>query len=233
MHRVNYCVFYLCLSVLSAVALANEPAEAKKQLKLSPGDKPLTNMTPGIKSVQPQTLVYKSVSANGTTSFSDRQPINRPFELKRYDCFACDPVSTVNWHTTPLYLRPYNRLISNAASENKLDPALIRAVIHAESSFRPSVISRKGAIGLMQLMPETATQLGVDDATLPEQNIAGGSRYLANLLKQHNGDLTLALAAYNAGASNVKKYNGIPPFAETKAYVERVAILHKRYQRAG
>jgi len=85
----------------------------------------------------------------------------------------------------------------------------------------------------MQLMPQTASNLGVIDASSPEQNIIAGSRYLAKLIKQHNSDLTLALAAYNAGASNVKKYNGVPPFAETQAYVERVAILHKRYQRAG
>ena len=85
----------------------------------------------------------------------------------------------------------------------------------------------------MQLMPNTARQLGISDAKLPEHNIAAGSRYLAQLLKQHNGELPLALAAYNAGSSNVRRYNGIPPFAETQAYVERVAILHKRYQRAG
>ena len=114
-----------------------------------------------------------------------------------------------------------------------LDPALIRAVIHAESSFRPAIVSRKGAVGLMQLMPQTAAFLGVQDASHPEQNIIAGSRYLAQLLKQHNSDLALALAAYNAGASNVKRYGGIPPFAETQAYVQRVTILHKRYQQQG
>ncbi|MDR6982291.1 soluble lytic murein transglycosylase-like protein [Rheinheimera pacifica] len=222
-------VFALSCSLM----LAAEPQTAeKKQLKLSPNSTN-TALVQAQPKASPTIAVYKSVKSDGTAMFSDRQPLNRPFQLVRYDCFACDPGSKVNWHTVPLYILPFNQFIAKAADEHQLDPALIRAVIHAESSFRPSAISRKGAVGLMQLMPDTARQLGISDASAPEQNIAAGSRYLAQLLKQHNGELPLALAAYNAGSSNVRRYNGIPPFAETQAYVERVAILHKRYQRAG
>ena len=211
----------------------NSAANSKKQLKLSPGDSQGTKAEVNRDTTAVQIAVYKSEKADGTAMFSDRQPLNRPYQIVRYDCFACDPASSINWHTVPLYIRPYNQLIARAASDNQLDPALIRAVIHAESSFRPAVVSRKGAIGLMQLMPNTAQQLGVLDASAPAQNIEAGSRYLAALLKQYNGEVKLALAAYNAGASNVRKYNGVPPFAETQAYVEQVAILHKRYQQAG
>lgn len=225
----------VCLLLVLCLGLSSHAhsADSKKQLKLSPDSQAERSPVAIVKNKTPQIAVYKSMKKDGTASFSDRQPLNRPYQVMRYDCFACDPASDVNWYTTPLYTRPYNQLIAKAAQEHELDPALIRAVIHAESSFRPAVISRKGAIGLMQLMPETAQQLGVTDASKPAENIAAGSRYLAKLLKQHNGEVALALAAYNAGASNVKKYNGIPPFAETKAYIERVAILHKRYQQQG
>ena len=222
-------VFILsCSLMLTAEPLAPE----KKQLKLSP-DNASTVLPQAQTKTAPTIAVYKAVKSDGTTLFSDRQPLNLPYQVVRFDCFACDPASKVNWHTVPLYTRPFDQFIAKAADEHQLDPALIRAVIHAESSFRPSAVSRKGAVGLMQLMPGTARQLGISDASVPEHNIAAGSRYLAQLLKQHNGELPLALAAYNAGSSNVRRYNGIPPFAETQAYVERVAILHKRYQRAG
>lgn len=220
----------LCLLLLTSPLSANTAADTKKQLKLSPGDIPAQGVPVA---EQKKIVVFKSEKTDGTALFSDRQPLNRPYTLVRYDCFACNPTSTVNWHTTPLYLQPYNLLIAKAATDTQLDPALIRAVIHAESAFRPNVISKKGAIGLMQLMPQTAEQLGVTDASAPEQNIIAGSRYLAQLLAQHQGDVTLALAAYNAGAGNVRRYNGVPPFAETRHYIERVNILHKRYQRAG
>ncbi len=221
------CVSFACGA---AVPEQEEASTGKKQLKLTPGQSLHTAPAQTSSRPAPQIAVYKSVKQDGTPLFSDRQPLNRPYQVMRFDCFACDPVSKVNWHTVPLYTKPYNRIITRAADEHQLDPALIRAVIHAESSFRPQVVSRKGAVGLMQLMPQTAAYLGVQDSSHPEQNIIAGSRYLAQLLKQHNGELTLALAAYNAGASNVKRYNGIPPFAETQAYVERVAILHRRYQ---
>lgn len=223
-------VVICCIGVACSGIAQENTADTKKQLKLKPGQvlhqaAPAANSKPSA-----QIAVYKSVKADGTAFFSDRQPLNQPYQLLRFDCFACDPVSKINWHTVPLYVKPYNRIIAKAATEHQLDPALIRAVIHAESSFRPQVISKKGAVGLMQLMPQTSATLGVQDANHPEQNINAGSRYLAQLLKQHNNDLTLALAAYNAGPGNVKRYNGIPPFAETQAYVERVVILHKRYQ---
>lgn len=227
------CYFSVALASLVVQSAEVEADNGKKQLKLSPGDRPQALPIQPQRTALPQVAVYKSLKNDGTAMFSDRQPLNRPYQVVRFDCFACDPTSKVNWHTTPLYTRPYNRLISAAATEHQLDPALIRAVIHAESAFRPAVVSRKGAVGLMQLMPKTAAELGVANSTAPEQNIAGGSRYLAQLLKQYNGEMALALAAYNAGSSNVRRYNGIPPFAETLAYVERVTILHKRYQQAG
>lgn len=219
-----------CSFACFALATAENDTASKKQLKLSPGQSLHSQTLPVKKPAAAHIAVYKSVKQDGTAVFSDRQPLNRPYQVMRFDCFACDPVSNINWHTVPLYTKPYNRIIAKAADEHQLDPALIRAVIHAESSFRPQVISKKGAVGLMQLMPQTAAFLGVQDSSQPEQNISAGSRYLAQLLKQHNNDTQLALAAYNAGASNVKRYNGIPPFAETQAYVERVVILHKRYQ---
>ncbi|HTF95935.1 MAG TPA: lytic transglycosylase domain-containing protein, partial [Cellvibrio sp.] len=111
-----------------------------------------------------------------------------------------------------------------------VDPALVRAVIHAESNFNPLARSRKGAMGLMQLMPGTARDMGVQDASNAAQNIEGGVKYLAWLLKRFKGDITLATAAYNAGPGAVDRHRGVPPYEETKTYVFRVNILHQRYK---
>jgi soluble lytic murein transglycosylase-like protein len=127
-----------------------------------------------------------------------------------------------------LFLKLYETAIKNAARENAVDPALIKAVIHAESAFNPGAISRKGAVGLMQLMPGTARDLGVR-AHVAEENIDGGVRYLAYLLKQFGGNLSNAVAAYNAGEEAVRKYNGIPPYSETQEYVRRVLALKESY----
>jgi soluble lytic murein transglycosylase-like protein len=127
-----------------------------------------------------------------------------------------------------IYRNRYDEAILRAAEEHSLDPALIKAVIHAESAFNPQAVSPKGALGLMQLMPGTARMMGVRNAFVPESNIAGGTRYLAQLIKRH-GRLDHALAAYNAGDVPVQRYNGIPPFAETRNYVRRVLQLKKQY----
>jgi soluble lytic murein transglycosylase-like protein len=113
-----------------------------------------------------------------------------------------------------------------------LDPALVRAVIHAESGFNAGARSQKGAIGLMQLMPETARMLGVTKPNTPAGNILGGAQYLAGLLARFKNDVTLATAAYNAGPEAVQRYAGVPPYAETQVYVQRVKLLHQRYKRS-
>jgi soluble lytic murein transglycosylase-like protein len=113
-------------------------------------------------------------------------------------------------------------LIEKYSGQNGLDPKLVRAVITAESDGNAKCVSSKGAMGLMQLMPEELKGYGVTDPFNPEQNIAGGTRQLAEKLKLFNGDLSLALAAYNAGAGNVRKYGGIPPFTETRNYVKKI-----------
>jgi soluble lytic murein transglycosylase-like protein len=113
-------------------------------------------------------------------------------------------------------------LIAKHATQNGLAPELVRAVIQQESGGNPRSVSVAGARGLMQLMPDTAAMYGVRDSFDPEQNIAAGTRHLAGLLREFNGDTSLALAAYNAGSGAVRKYNGVPPYAETQQYVRRI-----------
>ena len=116
----------------------------------------------------------------------------------------------------------YNDAIAEAASRYRLDPNLIRAIIHAESAFNPFAVSSAGALGLMQLMPEVAEELDVLDPFDPRQNILGGSRYLRDLLDRHHGNVDLAVASYNAGPGAVARYRGIPPYRETRNYVKTV-----------
>jgi soluble lytic murein transglycosylase len=122
----------------------------------------------------------------------------------------------------------YDGLIGLTARENEVEPALVKAVIAAESNFDPEAVSRKGAQGLMQLMPVTATDLGVDDPLRPTENVRGGTRYLRLMLDRY-GDLERALAAYNAGPAAVDRYGGIPPYRETQDYVRRVLTYYRHY----
>jgi soluble lytic murein transglycosylase-like protein len=113
-------------------------------------------------------------------------------------------------------------LIEEAARRHAVDPELLRAVIGVESAFRPDAVSRKGAQGLMQLMPATARSLGVKDAFDPADNVEGGTRHLRTLIDRYHGDVERALAAYNAGEGAVQRHGGVPPYAETRAYVAKV-----------
>ena len=120
------------------------------------------------------------------------------------------------------------KAIDQIARNIQIDPALIKAIIMAESGGDPFAISPKGALGLMQLMPETANELSVSNPFDPEENIRGGTKYLSWLLKTYNGDLLSALAAYNAGPGTVKKFGGIPPYPETIKYIKRVLRYWKQ-----
>jgi soluble lytic murein transglycosylase-like protein len=173
--------------------------------------------------------VYQYKSSNGISSFSDIPPINTSFQQLRIGCFACKLNSLVNWHNTRLFLNHFNKTINQQARLYKIDPALIRAIIHAESHFDPLALSKTGAQGLMQLMPETAKELGIINSFNAKQNIRAGSKHLARLIRKYGGNITLVSAAYNAGEGAVERHKGVPPYPETKVYVERIKILHQRY----
>jgi soluble lytic murein transglycosylase-like protein len=121
----------------------------------------------------------------------------------------------------------YRSIIVSKARKYGLDASLIEAVIRVESDFNPHAVSGKGALGLMQLMPSTAEEMGVSDPLNPEQNIEGGSRYLRYLLERFEGDLTLALAAYNAGPTSVERYGSVPPIRETADYIKKIYKLYR------
>ncbi len=130
---------------------------------------------------------------------------------------------------------PFGEIISNAAQKHGVEQELIASVIAVESNFNPRAISRKYARGLMQLLPQTATRFQVADVFDPRQNIDAGTQYLKELLEKYNQDLALALAAYNAGPERVEQYRGVPPFNETRSYVQRVTqdLQARKKQKTG
>ncbi len=177
----------------------------------------------------PVRRVFTYRQDDGVTVFTDKVPANQSYEVMEFSSYAYDPGSKVDWNATRLHMDKYTTKIATAALAYGVDAALIRAIMHAESGFNPLARSHKGATGLMQLMPGTAADMGAVDIHAVNDNIQGGVKYFAMLLKQYDGDITKATAAYNAGPANVNRYGGVPPFAETQTYVERVKILHERY----
>jgi len=200
---------------------------AKAETPAAPPAKPVPKVLRG--------AVYRVQRTDGITEYTNVKPTGGAFAvLFTYiaTCVACDVHSKIDFARTALNLEAFKDEIAAAAASYGVDVALLRAVIHAESAFNPMAVSNKGAQGLMQLMPGTADDLGVTDAFNVSQNITGGAKYLAQLLKDFNGNTQLATAAYNAGEGAVQKYGGVPPYDETQVYVQRVEQLRDRYQKA-
>ena len=160
---------------------------------------------------------------NLTTVFKGPRPLKSDILEKKSSLFS--PVFSSNKKE-----KLFNSIIQDAADRYSIEPALIKAIIMVESGYNPTAISKKGAVGLMQLMPATALSLGVEDLFNPAHNINGGVKYFKKLLSGFNGDVTLALAAYNAGTTNVRKYQGIPPYKATLRYIDKVFKYYQYYQ---
>lgn len=163
------------------------------------------------------TAIYRAVDRNGTLVFT-----NVPTESR----FRRIEPSEV-WPRRQVPETELERAIRQHAKEHRVSPALVRAVIKAESDFNPDAVSRAGAMGLMQLMPKTASHLDVHDPYNPTDNIRGGTRYLRYLLDRFKGNVQLALAAYNAGETRVEQYRALPPYQETREYVAKVMRFYK------
>ncbi len=224
---------------LSTTSSANKPVS---QIASGSSKNSLQSTAPSAKSPMFTNIAKSSVAdagglrvfkyrKDGTTMFADSAPYKTKYEVVIYNsCYACSITSSVNWYNTRLRLNEFADTINVVSKQYGVNPGFVRAIIHAESAFNPMARSRKGAMGLMQLMPGTAKDMGVMDLTNPEQNIKGGVKYLAGLLQTFSGNETLAAAAYNAGPGAVTRYGGIPPYEETQTYVKRVKILADRYK---
>jgi soluble lytic murein transglycosylase-like protein len=186
--------------------------------------------------------IYGFVDERGITHFSNSPLDHRYYLFKRERKDAATPgsnlvVTSVPYsqprraiQVNPAHRNEFGSMVSLAAKLHGLDPALLHAVVTVESGYNPKALSRRGAVGLMQLMPATATRYAVSDIWDPRQNLNGGARYLRDLLGMFNNNLTLALAAYNAGEGAVIQHgNRIPPYAETRTYVPRVLQHYKLY----
>ncbi len=164
--------------------------------------------------------IYKYVDEDGVVCYTDA-----PFG-KKSERIERDMVLPQRQKADMLTRSDFSSYVHQAAAKYDLEPELIKAVITTESNGNHRAVSRKGAIGLMQLMPATANDLNVINPFNPEENIEGGTRYLKQLLERFNGNLTLALAAYNSGPKTVEKYGAVPPILETRQYVKKVFSLY-------
>jgi soluble lytic murein transglycosylase-like protein len=180
--------------------------------------------------VQPsQSDIYRYEDDEGIVHFTDA-----PTD-KRFKVFMRDLKKDLQLRTKLQIARSanpaeYDQIIASSSAKYGVSPSLIKAVIHAESGYNPNAVSHKGASGLMQLMPGTARSLKVNNSFDPKDNVDGGVKYLRFLLDTFHGDVSLALAAYNAGLNKVARYGGIPPYAETRTYVNRVLAYMQSYQ---
>jgi len=174
-------------------------------------------------SVRAGNSLYHYVDDRGVVHFTDAPSDRRYTRVTALRSLATRP------RPRPISrVRTYDDLIERASRRHGVPAALVKAVIHAESAFNPRAVSPKGAMGLMQLMPGTAQEMGVVQPFHARQNVQGGTRYLRSLHDRY-GSWTHTLAAYNAGPSAVDLYRGIPPFAETRQYVKRVLSYYRRY----
>ncbi len=164
--------------------------------------------------------LYRYVDERGVVHFTNL-PTDRRFEAVRPRAVSYQPPrGPRSFH--------YDPVIASAARRHGVPPALVKAVIAAESAFNHRAVSPKGAMGLMQLMPQTAAHVGVEEPFVPEQNVHGGTRYLRELHDRF-GSWTHTLAAYNAGPTAVQRYRGVPPYPETRQYVRRVLSYYRRF----
>ena len=173
--------------------------------------------------------IYKYEDDEGVLHFTDA-PTDRRFKIFMRD-IKRDRLLRTNFRLSPCTGNPaeFESIINSCSLQYGVDKSLVKAVIHAESGYDPNAVSSKGAGGLMQLMPKTAESLKVSNTFDPKENISGGVRYLRFLLDTFKGDVPLALAAYNAGLSRVAQYGGIPPYVETRNYVDKVLQYKKLY----
>ncbi len=171
------------------------------------------------------TVIYKYYDTKGVLHLT-----NKPPKKKDKLLYARSYLLPTTPQRSALKINKHSELITQAANKIQISSALLHAIVQVESAYNPKAVSPKGAVGLMQLMPATAKRYGVKNRTDPAENLAGGTRYLRDLLTMFNGNLSLALAAYNAGENAVKRYNNtIPPYRETRNYVKKINKLYAKF----
>ena len=165
--------------------------------------------------------IYVYIDQNGVCHFTNAPTSGKYKVYMREAAFKPSAART---------MKQYDQVIAEAANSNGLSPHLLKALIHVESAFNPKAVSKKGALGLTQIMPDNLDRLNVRNPFDPKDNIMGGARYLKAMMDRFGGRLNLALAAYNAGPSAVERYRDIPPYTETRSYVEKVLKYFRYYK---
>jgi hypothetical protein len=193
-----------CTLGMLCLATAGAWAGEDYQVRKSGGQVVLTNVVP-----------VQSTGRSGSSAGKSRQQLR---------------ADSVPAQTKP---RPYAHLVQRIASRYGVDPDLVHAVIKVESAYNPTSVSSRGAVGLMQLLPSTAAEMGIYDLTDAHDNVVGGVRLLRRLLDRYSGNVTLALAAYNAGPGAVARYKGVPPYRETQQYIQRIRRIYSGTGRPG